>query len=235
MRKIINLSLLSSFLVLSILGLEFFKVQPVQTGRCNWADITCNPHIKERTRSIVERAWSEAGAVVYQVAAQWMRTNNGSSQRLDETQKRYLRLYFGGLVDRVVVVYNAKLMDDWLYAAFKIDIVQGDSAAQTYCKRIYVDDPYKPGDSGQLTLLAHELTHSRQCEQFGGISEFGYHYFREFKRAGLSYENNKLETEAEDFERQFAGWLSNHLANNQATSGELSHLDVNCRTVVVRL
>jgi hypothetical protein len=33
---------------------------------------------------------------------------------------------------------------------------------------------------------------------------FGFHYFREYKRAGQSYENNRLEREAFDFEAQFA-------------------------------
>lgn len=216
MKKLFNLRLISIFLGLNILGCNVLNFQPVQSESCSWADITCNPYISDHTSSITEGAWGEAGAVAYQAAAQWMRANNGVSQWLDETQKRYLRPYFGGLVDRVVVIYNAKLMDDWLNAGFKIDIVPGESAAQTYCERIYVDGPYKPGDSGQITLLAHELIHSRQCEQFGGAGKFGYYYFREFNRADQSYESNKLEMEANDFERQFAGWLSNQLANNQA-------------------
>jgi len=56
-----------------------------------------------------------------------------------------------------MVIYDAKLMDDWLYAGFKVDIGQGAFYCSTYCKRIYVNDPYKPGDYGQITLLAHEL------------------------------------------------------------------------------
>jgi hypothetical protein len=219
--KNINLCLTSILLVLPILNFRFLKFQPVQTERCNWANIDCNPHVKECTRAIAEEAWGQTGAVVYQVAAQWMRAKNGSSQYLDETQKLYLRPYFGDLVDRVMVIYDAKLMDDWLYAGFKVDIGQEHSIAQTYCKRIYVDDPYKPGDFGQITLLAHELIHSRQCEQFSGAAKFGYYYFREFKRADQNYENNKLEREAEDFQRQFAGWLSNQLANNQAASEDV--------------
>lgn len=218
--KLSCLSLLSLFIALSIPNFRFLKLQTFPTLRYNWADITCNPHIKDHTSSIAEAAWGEAGAVVYQAAAQGMRANNGSSQYLDETQKRYLRPYFGDLVDNVVVIYNANLMDDWLYGGFSIDIGQGDFVAQTYCERIYVVAPYNPGDSGQLVLLAHELIHSRQCKQFGGAGKFGYQYFREFKTAGQSYENNKLEREANDFERQFAGWLSNQLANNQAAPGQ---------------
>jgi hypothetical protein len=212
----IKLGLNSILLVLNILVLGSSNSQLFRTERCNWTDINCNPYLKEYTRAIAEEAWGQTGIVAYQAAAQWMRANNGSSQELDDIQKQHLRPYFGGLVDRVVVIYNARLMDDWLYPGFNIDIGQVHAIAQTYCKCIYIKDPYKPGDSGQITLLAHELMHSRQCEQFGGAGKFGYYYFREFKKAGQSYENNKLEREANDFERQFAGWLSNQLANNQA-------------------
>ncbi|WP_243146642.1 hypothetical protein [Scytonema sp. UIC 10036] len=211
MKKIIRFGLISIVIVLTILNSEGLKLQVFQAERYHWADITSNPYIQEFT----EEAWGQAGAVAYPAAAQWMRTHNGISQRLDETQKRYLLSYFGGLVDRVVVIYNAKLLDDWLYADFKIDIGLVDSIAQTYCERIYLEESYKPSDLGQLTLLSHELIHSKQCKQFGGADKFGYYYFREFKRAGQIYENNKLEKEANEYERQFAGWLSNEIANNR--------------------
>lgn len=219
-QRIFILGLISILLVLNILNIGVLKFQPVQAERCNWADITCIPYIKERSSSIVEEAWGAAGTMAYQAAAEWMRANNGIGQYLDKTQKRYLRPYFGGLVDRVVVIYNAKLMDEWVHAGFKTEIGLGDSAAQTYCERIYIDDKYKSIDSDQLTRLAHELIHSRQCHLLGGADEFGYHYFREFKRAGQSYEDNKLEREANKFEIRFAGWLSNQLANSQATLGQ---------------
>jgi len=37
-----------------------------------------------------------------------------------------------------MVIYDAKLMDDWLYAGFKVDIGQEHSIAQTYCKQTYL-------------------------------------------------------------------------------------------------
>lgn len=152
-EKLFSLGLITILLVLNTPGFQVLKFQPVQAERCNWADITCIPYIKERSSSIAEEAWGAAGTVAYQAAAQWMRANNGIGQYLDETQKRYLRPYFGGLVDRVVVIYNAKLMDDWVHAGFKTEIGLGDSAAQTYCERIYVNEQYKSMDFGQLTLL----------------------------------------------------------------------------------
>ncbi len=207
--------------------------QPAKAGCARW-DVACklreagrqidptNPNSDTRrilrendptSPAFAENQWGNAGGAGYPAAAEWMRANNGSSQGLDETQKRYLRPHFGNLVDRVVVVYNANLMDEWSALGYRIDL--GESAAQTYCERIYVDDPYNSGDFAQIELLAHELTHSKQCEQLGGAGKFGYHYFREYKRAGQNYENNKLEREAFDFEEQFAGWLSNQLANTR--------------------
>jgi len=230
MKKSFIFALISILVGLSALSIEILKSPSVHAGGCNRFDITCNPHIKKYTRPTVEQLWGEAGAAAYQSAAQWieagaaayqsaaqwMRANNGSSQGFDETQKRYLRPHFGDLLDRVAVIYNANLLDEWSAGGYKIRVAGVESAAQTYCNRIYVDDPYKPNDIGQLKLLAHELTHSKQCEQLGGAGKFGFHYFREYKRAGQNYENNKLEREAYDFQNQFASWLSSQPGSNPA-------------------
>lgn len=213
-------SLLLTGAAVGLATVIFSYTHPAEAGDCHALDFTCRDSrirgvLRENDPSspaFAENQWGNAGGAGYPAAAQWMRANNGSSQGLDETQKRYLRPHFGNLVDRVAVVYNANLMDEWSALGYRINL--GESAAQTYCERIYVDDPYKSGDFSQIELLAHELTHSKQCEQLGGAGKFGYHYFREYKRAGQTYENNRLEREAFDFEKQFAGWLSNQLANN---------------------
>ena len=164
---------------------------------------------------VVEKLWGEAGSTAYQAAANWMRANNGSSQSLDTLQKQYLRPHFGGLVDQVAVVYNANLMDELSAGGYRIPMNQ--SAAQTYCNRIYVDDPYQQGDIAQIVLLAHELTHSRQCQNYGGAGTFGFHYFREYKRAGQNYANNRLEREASAFEKQFSAWLETRSIDDQTS------------------
>ena len=160
------------------------------------------------SREAVEEAWGIAGRAGYSAAARWMEANNGRSQALDATQKQYLRPWFEGLVDRVAVVYNANLMDEWSAGGYRINV---GNSHQTYCNRIYIDDPYQTGDLQQvfeqLVVLAHELVHSRQCESIGGESNFGYHYFREFKRAGQSYRNNIMEQEAYELEASYRTWL----------------------------
>ncbi len=194
-------------------GNSTFKLFPIQ--HYHWIDIAKNPHFQNYTKVLAEEAWGQAGTVAYPTAAQWMRTNNSSSRPLDELQKKYLRTYFGDLVERVAIIYDAKLLDGWLYADFKIDIGQVDAIAQTYCQNIYIEDSYKPGDPVQLVLLAHELVHSRQCELLGGTTQFGYAYFKEFKRVGQSYKDNKWEREAKAIQLQVNKWLSHQMANDK--------------------
>lgn len=214
-RRIIYLSFISFVITFIILFSANYKPQMLQSERCNWLDISCYANFQEHTTVIAEELWGQAGTVAYQVAGAWMYANNGSSQELDNIQKEYLRPYFGSLVDRVTIAYNATLMEDWLYADFQIDIGQVDAIAQTYCQHIYLEDSYKPRDFGQLIVLSHELVHSRQCQQLGGASQFGYHYFKAYKKAGQNYASNLMEVMADKFEKRFAGWLSQQLANGQ--------------------
>jgi len=182
---------------LAVLGVSAPKAY---AGGCNSGFGRLDPTCPGRILNPGDRV-GDAGAAAYQAAAEWMRANNGSSQSLDAIQKQYLRPHFGDLVDRVSVVYNANLMDEWSALGYRINL--DESAAQTYCNRIYVDDPYQQGDRNQITLLAHELVHSRQCEGYGGAGSFGWHYFKQFYEAGGSYASNRLEREAFDFEEQF--------------------------------
>ncbi len=163
-------------------------------------------------KNLSEKAWGEVGAVAYKGASQFMAKNNGWGRGLDDLQKRYLRPHFGDLVDRVEVVYSSTLMDEWVAASLRIDV--GNSNAQVYGHKIYVTAPYKPGDVKQLILLAHEIVHVKQYEELGGIDKFGYHYFKEYKRAGQNYRRNKMEREAFAFEAKFARWLSEELAKS---------------------
>lgn len=217
-KRIFKFGSIAVLLTLIIILFGSLRFQVDRTDNCHWANITCNPHFQAYTQVLTEETWGQAGIVAYQAAARWMYANNGSGRALDDLQKQYLRIYFGDLVDRVAISYNAKLMDGWLYADFKIDIGQVDAIAQTYCQRIYLEGSYKPRDSRQLALLAHELVHSRQCEQLGGTSQFGYSYFKEFKKVGQNYKDNKLEIEAKNFQIQFAGWLTHQLATDETAS-----------------
>jgi hypothetical protein len=158
----------------------------------------------EPKSSLAEEAWGQAGSIAYQAAARTMRSKNGESRPLDNVQKRYLRRYFIDYIDRVQIVYNAQMMDRWVLGNVAVHFGQVETIAQTYCDRIYLRDDYKPEDIKQLTVLAHEMVHVRQCTKTGGLDQFGYQYFVEYKRANRKYENNLMEREAYDLQNRFA-------------------------------
>jgi hypothetical protein len=111
----------------------------------------------------------------------------------------------------------------------RLKLSKVDSAAQTYCNRIYVKDSYQSGNRDQLLLLAHELRHAQQCTELGGEGKFGFHYFREYKRAGHNYENNSLEKSAEERASTIARSVPNELsseliAQNQVADAQSARL-----------
>ncbi|MBD2187000.1 hypothetical protein [Pseudanabaena mucicola] len=157
----------------------------------------------ETKSSLAEEAWGQAGSIAYQAAAKTMRSKNRDGLALDNIQKRYLRRYFLNYIDRVTVIYNAQMMDRWVFGNVAVHFGEIESIAQTYCDRIYLRDAYKPEDIKQLSLLVHEMVHVRQCFQNGGLDQFGYQYFVEYKRAKQKYENNLMEREAYDLQSRF--------------------------------
>jgi type IV secretory pathway protease TraF len=155
-------------------------------------------------------AWGETGATVLPLAAQIVAMRNPAGVALAAEQKRYLRPLFGDLVDRVRVVYRAQLLDRWVQSDGKeIHIGGVDSAAQTYCDRIYIRAAYRPRDTDRLVLLAHELTHSQQCDRAGSLSKFGDRYFQGYYLGGQSYQANPLEKSARAMEEKFTRQLCN--------------------------
>ena len=157
----------------------------------------------EAKLSLVDEAWGQAGSIAYQAAAKTMRSKNGAALPLDNIQKRYLRRYFIDYLDRVTVVYNAQMMDRWKFGNVAVHFGNVEAIAQTYCDRIYLRDPQNPEDLRQLGIIAHEMVHVRQCVQNGGLDQFGYQYFVEYKRAKQKYENNLMEREAYALQNKF--------------------------------
>jgi len=153
--------------------------------------------------TLAEEAWGQAGSIAYQAAARTMRTKNGEGKPLDNVQKRYLRRYFIDYLDRVTVIYDAQMMDRWILGNVAVHFGKVETIAQTYCDRIYLRAPYQSEDLKQLAILAHEMVHVRQCAQNGGLDQFGYQYFVEYKRAEQKYENNLMEREAYDLQSRF--------------------------------
>lgn len=170
------------------------------------------PQIQQLTAPTSDLAWGETGATVLPLAAQVMELRNAQGIALEVDQKRLLRPLFGNLVDRVTVVYGAQLLDRWSQGGKETHIGGVDSSAQTYCDRIYIRDRYKPHDTDRLVLLAHELTHSQQCDRAGGIAKFGERYFVGYYQGGQSYQDNLLEKSARAMEEKFTRNLCNAIA-----------------------
>lgn len=139
-------------------------------------------------------AWALAGRVAFPSAARLMAERNPPGRPLPDPVRATLRPFFGDLVDRVRVVWDASLLDQWSFGRHAVR--PSDWGGQTYGDRIYLDQSESPGDPGQLLLLAHELVHSRQAEAAGGLESFGAEYFKGYYLGGMSYEGNALEREA---------------------------------------
>jgi len=194
-------------------SVQLFIGQNTDTAdaHCPWNDLPhCASHadpspIIPGTAKVAEEVWGEAGRGLYISAAKFMeRDNTLPFSLLDNRQKTLLRPEFGSLVDRVRIKYGADMLDRWGSGNFQIS--QG-SDGQTFCNVIYIKNAYRKGDDYQVILLGHELQHSRQCEELGGMSNFGYHYFKQFKKAGQSYENNLLERQANEVESRVKNFV----------------------------
>jgi hypothetical protein len=129
------------------------------------------------------------------------RNANRPEEAIPRIDRQVLRKYYGDLVDHVSVFWGADPLNHWdAIGNYSVDLGGEEASAQTYGHRIYVRYPRENlSDHDRLEILAHELVHAQQYDRFGqSLSEFGYQYFREYKRANQDYRNNKLEQEAYD-------------------------------------
>lgn len=145
-----------------------------------------------------ETAFANAGAAAYVAAAAAIEETNDDLPKveIDAQRKALLRPDFGSIVDDVRIVFNAGLVQLNILG----QQIGTNPSAQTFGDRLYFEDEYAPGDAGQLEVLAHELVHTQQYRSAGSsLWEFGKRYFREYYRAGLSYDDNAMEQEADEF------------------------------------
>lgn len=130
------------------------------------------------------------------------------AQPLDTTAQYYLRPWFGDLVDKVRLTWNARLND---HLGFANGILTQGSRAQTYGYQVYIAasqgarDPESPQ---QLLLLAHELVHTAQYVRYGeNLAHFCHEYMQGWAQSRGVYKQNPLEHEAFDTAFAFAQWL----------------------------
>jgi hypothetical protein len=211
LRKFCQFCLVIIITAVATVTLLFPRSLPdrVSTTDSNLLGTISIPTLPKIAAPTSELAWSETGATVLPLAAQIMEFRNPPGVPLDLAQKGYLRPLFGNLVDRVTVVYKAQLLDRWSQGGKETHIGGVDSSAQTYCDRIYIRAGYKSHDTDRLVLLAHELTHAKQCHQAGGIGQFGERYFKGYYHGGQTYQDNPLEKSARAMEEKFTHQLCN--------------------------
>jgi hypothetical protein len=130
------------------------------------------------------------------------------SQPLDATAQYYLRPWFGDLVDKVRVVWKARLND---HIEIARRVLPGGSRAQTYGYQVYMAPSQRardPGNPHQLILLAHELVHTEQYVRAGeSLPRFCQEYVQNWAQSGGVYAQNPLEQEAFEKAFVFAQWL----------------------------
>jgi hypothetical protein len=199
-------------IVVAAVGVVLISAQSIFHRGDSATNLPQLPQIQQLANPTPDRAWGRTGSTVLPVAAQIMAIRNLGGVELTAAQKGYYRPLFGNLVDRVRVVYEAKLLDRWEQDGKETHIGGVDSIAQTYCDRLYLRDPHKAGDTQQLTLLAHELTHAQQCAKAGGIGKFGFEYFQGYYHSGEVYQDNPLEQSARSMETKFARQLCKSIA-----------------------
>ncbi|EAZ88805.1 DUF4157 domain-containing protein [Crocosphaera chwakensis] len=161
-------------------------------------DMCPHPPHSNPLSGLAEEAWGEAGRIAYQGAASIMSKRSPTGEPLDASLKDALRPHFGGLVDRVTLHWGTPGLDKWSANQIGINLSGTESAAQTYGHDIYIEQQ-KPSSysQGLVGLIIHEMTHSQQYENYSSsLSNFGYNYFKKYKQAGQSYENNELEKKA---------------------------------------
>lgn len=127
---------------------------------------------------------------------------------LDATAQAYLRPWFGNLVDKVHVVWNARLNDR---LAVDGQVLARGSRAQTYGPQVFISSSQgvrDPGSTRQLLLLAHELVHTAQYVRYReSLERFCHEYIQGWAQHGGAYAQNPLEQEAFEAAFEVAQWL----------------------------
>lgn len=126
-----------------------------------------------------------------------VRNHDRPAKPLGTREKEALRPVFGAIVDKVKVVWNARLLDEWriLGKTFQFGV---DAAGMTFGNTVYIAYPEPTGswDRRTLKLMIHEVTHTFQAHDRGSPRGFAEHYIRGWWSAGRDYASNWMEVQA---------------------------------------
>ncbi|WP_437731995.1 DUF1036 domain-containing protein [Sorangium sp. So ce1335] len=149
-------------------------------------------------------AFGEMGAQAYQFMSDHLSKKNPTWEIMDREIRDVLYnawgYNFADLVHRVRIHWGSWLPPGIGYDWYEIAVEAG---AQTFGYDIYIrarKEELTPME--QITVLAHELVHTWQYVQRGeNLAKFGRDYFEGWFLAGMSYEKNHMELQAEEVEK----------------------------------
>lgn len=145
------------------------------------------------------KAAGKAGILVMGGAVLIMQVRNHDrpSKPLGMREREALRPIFGGIVDSVKVVWNARMLDEWriLGKTFQFGV---DHTGMTLGDTIYIAylEPTGDWERRTLDLMIHEMTHTFQAHDRGSLRGFAEHYIRAWWSAGRNYADNWMEKQA---------------------------------------
>jgi len=147
-----------------------------------------------KSDSIGEYAFVDACVAVVNATYWVVWARSPSSKPMPPELRDQLRPWFGDLVDTTRVSWNAQLLGRWRVLGHDL-VFDDDTIAQTFGNEIYIRES-PTFDNRQIALIGHELTHTTQYREHGGIIEFAREYCEAFYDASFSYRHNELEIEA---------------------------------------
>lgn len=161
--------------------------------------------IKKNLRTVEETftkgpraAFVELCEEAYDIADHDIR-GSGAAMPLTAWQRRELYPFFGSLLDRVAIHYQARMQQFRLFGK-NLGV---SPEAQTFGHRIYLKAGPAPTSPHQLALLGHELVHALQAER----GDFKTRYCKELYDADYQYARNQMEVEAFQFQSVFLASL----------------------------
>jgi hypothetical protein len=148
-----------------------------------------------------DQIWGEFGRRAYPAAAAIQLQRYPNSRTLSTAFRSALaanKLYGDIDLSRVFVHWGARPINEWTVGGKTVDMLMKGTVGQTFGYDIYLIYPYmSPMDGIRVEKLVHELTHVRQYVRLrSSLENFGYYYFRDYRRANNDYYNNAMEAEA---------------------------------------
>jgi hypothetical protein len=177
--------------------------------------------LRDAARASGKALFAAAGASAYVGLAGIIKQRNDdlpahklSDLALPDRVAKYLEAAFPDVYADARVRFGAALVEPLRVMGHTIGT---NPAAQTFGLNIYVQAARRDGtDSGQLELLAHELTHSKQYDRRGrSLYQFGFDYFGEFFDADFKYAKNDMEQEADRVAACFVSRALSEIRSNR--------------------